>query len=163
VAASTPGSAPGTAAESRRPEDTIPGSAETATFLFTDVEGSTRLWEQYPDAMPSVVERHEVILRTAIAKADGVVVKATGDGVMAVFSSPTAALRASIAAQRGLLTEPWPETCAIRVRMGLHSGEAQTRAADYFGRAVNRTARIMAAGHGGQVRLCRPTSRPCPR
>src|SRR5688500_17997532 len=147
VSASTPGPTPGPAnlaAEASRPPATV-------TFLVTDVEGSTRMWERYPEAMTAVLQRHEEILRDAVAAADGTVVKETGDGVMAAFASASAALDAAIAGQRALLGEPWPDTCPIRVRMGLHSGDAQTRATDYFGRAVNRAARIMAAGHGGQI------------
>ncbi len=157
MAASTPGSAP-ESAEDRAPDAVAPGPTGTVTFLFTDVEGSTRLWERYPEAMTDVLQRHEEILSTAINERDGVIVKATGDGVMAAFPSATAALAASIAAQRALLAEAWPDTCPIRVRMGLHSGDAQTRAADYFGRAVNRAARIMSAGHGGQILISASTA-----
>ena len=123
------------------------------TFLFTDVEGSTRLWEQFPTAMKQALERHDAILTGAIRGSNGEIVKATGDGMMAVFGSAIGALNASIAAQHALLDEPWPETGPLRVRMALHSGEADRRAGDYFGPVVNRTARIMAAGHGGQVLL----------
>jgi predicted ATPase/class 3 adenylate cyclase len=125
----------------------------TFTFLFTDVEGSTRLWERFPQAMKGALERHDSILLTAVAAAGGKVVKTTGDGLMAVFGSAAEAVRACLAAQRGLAEESWPETGALRVRMGLHSGEAQPREDDYFGPAVIRGARIMAVGHGGQVLL----------
>jgi predicted ATPase/class 3 adenylate cyclase len=121
------------------------------TFVFTDVEGSTRLWERSPDTMPRALERHDAILGESIATAGGTVVKATGDGVMALFGSGLGALTACVEAQRRLLAEPWPDSCRIRVRMGVHSGEAQTRGDDYFGPTVNRAARIMAAAHGGQV------------
>jgi predicted ATPase/class 3 adenylate cyclase len=121
------------------------------TFLFTDVEGSTRLWEQYPREMQTALERHDVLLRTAIADFQGDVVKTTGDGLMAVFGAPAAAVSAALSAQRALFGEIWPATCPIRVRMGIHTGEAESRGGDYFGPAVNRAARIMAAGHGGQV------------
>ena len=125
----------------------------TLTFLFTDIEGSTRLWERYPQAMRRALERHDSILLTAVTAAGGHVVKTTGDGLMAVFGSALEAVRASLAAQRDLMKEPWPETGILRVRMGLHSGEAQPRGDDYFGPAVIRGARIMAVGHGGQVLL----------
>jgi predicted ATPase/class 3 adenylate cyclase len=128
------------------------------TFLFTDVEGSTRLWERYPQLMRSALARHEVILRTAIADSNGEVVKATGDGMMAVFGAPIDAVAAGIAAQRALLAEAWPQTCAIRVRMGIHTGDAESRGGDYFGPAVNRTARIMSAGHGSQILLSEATA-----
>ena len=158
MTASTPGSMPGSAPGTTElaPDSNLPTG--TVTFLFTDVEGSTRMWERYPDAMTSVLQRHEEILVEAVAGAGGTVVKETGDGVMAAFPSATAALAAAIAGQRALLGEPWPDTCPIRVRMGLHSGDAQTRATDYFGRAVNRAARIMAAGHGGQILMSASTA-----
>jgi predicted ATPase/class 3 adenylate cyclase len=125
----------------------------THTFLFTDLEGSTRLWERFPQAMKRALERHDSILLTAVTAAGGQVVKTTGDGLMAVFGSAADAVRACLAAQRGLVEEPWQETGALRVRMGLHSGEAQLRGDDYFGPAVIRSARIMAVGHGDQVLL----------
>jgi Adenylate and Guanylate cyclase catalytic domain len=132
----------------------------TLTFLFTDLEGSTRLWERFPQAMRRALERHDSILLTAVTAAGGQVVKTTGDGLMAVFGSAADAVRACLAAQRGLVEEPWQETGALRVRMGLHSGEAQLRGDDYFGPAVIRSARIMAVGHGGQVLLSAPQP-PC--
>jgi predicted ATPase/class 3 adenylate cyclase len=125
----------------------------TLSFLFTDLEGSTRLWERFPQAMKRALERHDSILLTAVTAAGGQVVKTTGDGLMAVFGSVADAVRACLAAQRGLVEAAWQETGALRVRMGLHSGEAQLRGDDYFGPAVIRSARIMAVGHGGQVLL----------
>src|SRR5215207_3650245 len=119
----------------------------TLTFLFTDLEGSTRRWERFPQAMNVALERHDAILGAAVAGSNGQVVKTTGDGIMAVFASPADAVRACVTAQRGLAAQPWEETGALRVRMALHAGEAATRTGDYFGPAVNRTARIMAAGH----------------
>jgi predicted ATPase/class 3 adenylate cyclase len=132
------------------PSSTAP-SETPLTFLFTDVEGSTRLWERNPQEMRSALARHDVILRTAITDQDGDVVKTTGDGLMAVFAAPVAAVSAGITAQRALLKEPWPVMCAIRVRIGIHTGQAESRGGDFFGPAVNRTARIMAAAHGGQI------------
>ncbi len=126
--------------------------------MFTDVEGSTRLWEQYPDAMRSALARHDAILRAEIHGADGEIVKSTGDGLMAVFATPAAAVLAGIATQRALLNETWPQLCAIRVRVGIHAGQADARAGDFFGPTVNRTARIMAAGHGGQILLSGSTA-----
>jgi predicted ATPase/class 3 adenylate cyclase len=125
----------------------------TLIFLFTDVEGSTRRWEQFPQAMKAALERHDSILRAAVAASNGQVVKTTGDGMMAVFTSAAAATNACLVAQRDLAAEPWGATGALRVRMGLHAGEAATRSSDYFGPVVNRTARIMAVGYGGQVLL----------
>ena len=143
-----------------RTADGSPASPNDAplTFLFTDVEGSTRLWEQNPQEMRSALARHDVILRSAIAGSDGEVVKSTGDGLMAVFAVPFDAVNAGIAAQQALLVEEWPDGCAIRVRIGIHSGEAESRGGDFFGPAVNRTARIMAAGHGGQILLSGSTA-----
>ncbi|HLO34866.1 MAG TPA: adenylate/guanylate cyclase domain-containing protein, partial [Candidatus Deferrimicrobium sp.] len=128
------------------------------TFLFSDVEGSTRLWELYPREMQGALERHEVLLRTAIVGTGGEVVKTTGDGLMAVFAAPLPAVTAAIDAQQALAAESWPATCPIRVRMGIHTGEAEARGGDYFGPAVNRTARIMAVGHGGQILLSGATA-----
>jgi predicted ATPase/class 3 adenylate cyclase len=154
VAFSTKGSVP------EQVVDRLPASPPAAppTFLFTDVEGSTRLWEQHPQLMRSALARHEVILRSAIAASNGEVVKSTGDGMMAVFGAPIDAVATGIAAQRALLAEPWPETCAIRVRMGINTGDAEARGGDYFGPAVNRTARIMSAGHGSQILLSESTA-----
>ena len=128
-------------------------SSGTITFLFTDLEGSTRLWEEYPDAMKDALQRHDAILRAAIEASHGQVVKTTGDGMMAVFDRATDAAAASLVAQRDLAREPWTETGRLRVRMGLHAGPAEQRGGDYFGPTVNRTARTMAAGHGGQILL----------
>jgi predicted ATPase/class 3 adenylate cyclase len=121
------------------------------TFLFTDIEGSTRLWEEHPDAMATALARHDAILKGAVDRAGGKVVKTTGDGLLAVFDSVTDALGASLDAQRNLLAETWGPTGPLRVRMGVHPGETESRDGDYFGPAMNRAARIMAAGHGGQV------------
>jgi predicted ATPase/class 3 adenylate cyclase len=125
----------------------------TVVFLFTDVEGSTRLWERFPQAMKTALERHDQILQAAVAASNGQVVKTTGDGMMAVFSSAAAAARACLTAQRDLAAQPWGATGPLRVRMGVHAGEPARRSSDYFGPVVNRAARIMAAGHGGQVLL----------
>src|ERR671910_473725 len=128
----------------------------TRTYLFSDVGGSTRLWERHPEAMQDALARHDAILRAAVEGCGGTVVKTTGDGLMAVFGSASAAITASIAAQEGLRDEPWGETGPLRVRMGTHVGEAQIRGGDYYGTAVNRAARVMAAAHGGQVLLSAP-------
>src|SRR5262249_21284351 len=113
----------------------------TVTFLFTDVEGSTRLWEEQPEAMRAALARHDTILREAVAAHDGNVVKSTGDGMLSVFASAHEALAACLDGQRALLQEAWPEsTGPIRVRMGVHAGEAELRDGDYYGSAVNRAA-----------------------
>ncbi len=127
--------------------------AGTITFLFTDLENSTRLWERFPDAMKVAVQRHDAILRAAVESSGGLVIKTTGDGIMAAFDNAVDAVTASLQAQRALAGESWAETGPLRVRMGLHTGQAEQRGGDFFGPTVNRTARIMAAGHGGQVLL----------
>ncbi len=127
-------------------------SAGTITFLFTDVEGSTRLWEQFPDDMKSALARHDAILRAAIEGSQGRIVKTTGDGMMAVFERAADAAVAGLEAQRAMTSEPW-SSIAPRVRMGVHAGQAEQRGGDFFGPTVNRTARTMAAGHGGQILL----------
>jgi len=128
-------------------------SPETLTFVFTDLESSTRLWETFPDAMKTAMERHDAILRDAVEHADGRVVNVTGDGLMAVFSSASDGASACVEAQQALRNEAWGDTGPLRVRMGIHVGEAQARGGDFYGPSVNRAARIMAAGHGGQVLL----------
>jgi predicted ATPase/class 3 adenylate cyclase len=136
----------------------MPQPSPTLTFLFADLESSTRLWERFPGAMKDAMERHDDILRRAVEGATGTVVKTTGDGLMAVFSSACDAVDAALRAQRGLREERWGETGPLRTRMGLHSGEAQVRGGDYFGSPVYRAARIMAAAHGEQVLLSELTA-----
>jgi predicted ATPase/class 3 adenylate cyclase len=123
----------------------------TVTFLFTDIEGSTVLWEKHPEAMKEALARHDSILREAIESSGGQVIKVTGDGIHGVFKKAMDAVHATLAAQR-LLKDPL-FGLPIRVRMGLHSGEAELRAGDYFGQALNRAARIMSVAHGGQILL----------
>ena len=123
----------------------------TVTFLFTDVAGSTRLWEAYPDAMRDALARHDELLREAIETHGGSVVKATGDGFHAAFGTADAAVVAAVAGQRALGGETWPLPEPLQVRMGLHTGAASIRDGDYFGSAVNRAARLEAIAHGGQV------------
>src|SRR3954451_20187358 len=130
-----------------------PQASRTLTFLFTDVEASTRLWENYPRAMKAALERHDAIIRAAVEGSNGQIVKGTGDGFMAVFTSASEGARAGLKAQLGMDSEPWGETGPLRVRMGLHTGVAEPRGTEYFGPTVNRTARLMAVGHGGQVLL----------
>src|SRR5436190_2929678 len=113
-------------------------ASQTLTFLFTDLEGSTKLWEQHRKSMRKALERHDAILRDAVEGSRGKVVKTTGDGLMAVFVSPADGASACIKAQHGLAAETWGETGPLRVRMGLHAGEAATRAGDYFGPTLNR-------------------------
>ena len=125
----------------------------TLTFLFTDVEGSTALWERNPKAMSEALSRHDEILRTAIEAHDGHVFKTVGDAFHAIFSSAPDTLEAALEAQRALLREEWQETGPLRVRMALHTGAAEERAGDYFGPSLNRVARLLSAGRGSQVLL----------
>lgn len=122
-------------------------------FLFTDIESSTRLWEEHPESMRSALARHDAILRRAIEGANGRIVKTTGDGVLGVFEAVSDAVRASLHAQQALIQAEAAADTPIRVRMGVHFGDAELRDGDYFGPAMNRTARIMASGHGGQILL----------
>jgi predicted ATPase/class 3 adenylate cyclase len=123
----------------------------TVTFLFTDLEGSSRLWEAYPDAMGVALGRHDGLLRDAVEAHGGYVVKFTGDGVHAAFRTAEAAVAAAVDAQRRLTDAAWAETGPLRVRMGVHTGAAEVREGDYYGSAVNRAARIADAAHGGQI------------
>jgi predicted ATPase/class 3 adenylate cyclase len=123
----------------------------TVTFLFTDLEGSTRLWEQHPVPMRPALERHDTLLRDAVESAGGDLVKTTGDGLHAVFTTTRAALDAALAGQRALAAETWAVPGGLRVRMGLHTGDAAARDGDYYGAATNRAARVMASAHGGQI------------
>jgi predicted ATPase/serine/threonine protein kinase len=130
-----------------------PGNLPTGliTFLFTDIEGSTKLWEEFPDAMRGNLARHDRIMRQAIEEQQGYVFKTVGDAFCAAFSSAQAALDATVNAQRALANENWGVTGGVRVRMGLHTGTAEERDNDYFGPTLNRAARLMSAGHGGQI------------
>jgi predicted ATPase/class 3 adenylate cyclase len=123
----------------------------TVTLLFTDVEGSTRLWEDEPKAMTAALRRHDEIIRAVIEDQSGFVFKTVGDAFCATFATPQAALSATLVAQRQLVSERWPTGRPIRVRMALHTGVCEERDNDYFGPAVNRTARLEAIAHGGQV------------
>lgn len=123
----------------------------TVTLLFTDVEGSTRLWDAERDAMAAALRRHDEIMRDAIEQAGGYVFKTVGDAFCAAFSAARDGLNAALAAQRGLATQSWPTSRPIVVRMGLHAGVCEERDGDYFGPAVNRAARLLAVAQGGQV------------
>ena len=122
----------------------------TVTFLFTDVEGSTRLWEQHPEAMQPALAAHDRALRSAINAHGGYVFSTAGDAFAASFSRPRQAIAAAIEAQRTLSGTDWGNT-EIRARMGIHTGDAEERDGDYFGPVLNRGARLMAAAHGQQV------------
>ncbi len=148
---------PESASLQRKPRPIGRGSpplpAGTLCFLFTDLEGSTRLWEAHPEAMGAVLARHDALLQEAVAAHGGVVFKTVGDGICAAFPVATDALAAALAGQRGLTAEDWGPVGPLRVRMALHAGQSQERNGDYAGQPLNRVARLLAAGHGGQILL----------
>ena len=129
----------------------------TVTFLLTDIEGSTLLLERLGAAWGATLETHHELVRSAIEGAGGQWVNTNGDAVFAVFARPPDAVAAAVAAQRALAAAEWPEGVRLRVRMGLHTGEAERAGQDYAGLEVHRTARISAAAHGGQVLLSSAT------
>ena len=142
----------------------------TVTFLFTDIEGSTTLWEQHPVAMQAALARHDTRLRRTIESHGGYIVKTTGDGAVAVFGAAWDGVAACLAAQRVFqapnagagrgepIASDAPPPITLRVRMGLYTGVAELRDGDYFGAALNRAARIMSAAHGEQVLLSAATA-----
>ncbi len=130
----------------------------TVTFLFTDIQGSTSLWQDDPEAMETALRRHDEILRKAVAQGGGYVFKTVGDAFCCVFSKAEDAVRSALAAQLVLQEEPWGTPRPIRVRMSLHTGAARERDDDYFGPTVNRVARIESLAHGGQVVMSRVTA-----
>ena len=133
----------------------------TVALLFTDVEGSTRLWETNAAAMRAALARHDALIRHCIDDREGHVFKTGGDAFCAAFHTASDALAAALDAQRALHREPWPEGAKLRVRMALHSGAVEVRDGDYFGPPLNRTARLLAAGHGGQTLLSEATHDLC--
>jgi predicted ATPase/class 3 adenylate cyclase len=148
----------GTGLELRRrrqgPREAAPAAGlptGTVTFLFTDIEGSTRLLQELGDGYAAVRDGHAAIVRQAIAEGGGVEVSTEGDSFFVAFASPARAVRAAVAAQRGLAGHDWSPAPPVRVRMGLHTGEGVLGGDNYVGLDVNRAARIAAAGHGGQI------------
>jgi predicted ATPase/class 3 adenylate cyclase len=140
-------------------QDSVVGAlpSGTVTFMFTDLEDSTRLWEEHPEAMRSALARHDELVRAAVEEYGGGVVKGTGDGLYAAFATAHAAVAAATAAQQRLTEERWEDETPLRARMGMHSGEAELRDGDYFGSVLNRAARLMGAAHGGQI-VCSQTT-----
>src|SRR5215212_5617907 len=130
----------------------------TVTFLFSDIEGSTRLWEERPDAMRECLARHDDMLRTAITAHDGVIVKTTGDGVHAAFPTAAGGVAAAIDAQLAITASSWETIGGLKIRIGLHTGEAEIRAGDYYGTALNRAARLMSVAHGDQIVVSQVTA-----
>src|ERR687885_1596164 len=132
-----------------------PWPTGTVTFLFTDVEGSTKLWERYPEQMRAVLARHDQLIEGLVEQHHGVVVRPRGEGDsrFAVFPRASDAVSAAAAIQQALHEEPWPAETTLRVRLALHTGEADLREGDYYGSAVNRAARLRSAAFGGQTLL----------
>jgi predicted ATPase/class 3 adenylate cyclase len=129
----------------------VPAVSPITTFLFTDIEGSTRLWEEAPETMRVALAQHDAIVRDAVAAHRGHLVKSTGDGVHAAFDDPLDAVQAAVSLQRDLNAPEATSGIALRVRCGLHVGRDERRDNDFYGTAVNRAARIMSAAHGGQM------------
>jgi predicted ATPase/class 3 adenylate cyclase len=137
---------------SLRPSQALP--VGTVTFLYTDIEGSTKRWERAPGAMKAAVERHDALLREAIERNGGVVFRTMGDAFCASFMMASDALAAALGAQHVLQAESWdPEIAPIMVRMALHTGLGEVRDGDYVGTPLNRIARLLATGYGGQTLL----------
>ncbi len=130
----------------------------TTTFLLTDIEGSTRLWEEHPQEMGKALQAHDEIITDSVTRHRGRVFKLLGDGLAAAFPSAPSALAAA-EIQRRLDKGTLPGVGSLKVRMGVHSGEANERDGDYFGQPLNRVARLTDAGHGGQVLVSLITAR----
>ena len=137
-------------AEARQAPDLPTG---TVTFLLTDIEGSTRLWEAHAEAMGQALAAHDRIVSDAVTGHRGTLLKQKGEGDSAfgVFARASDAAAAAIARQRAIVSETWPESIELRVRIAIHTGEAELRDGDFFGPTVNRTARLRATAHGGQI------------
>ena len=135
----------------------LPLPSGTVTFLFIDIEGSTRLWAYNAQTMGAVIARHEAILRAVITATGGVVFKTVGDAIYAAFASALDAAQAALEGQRAIKAEPWSTSAPVHVRMALHSGVVEERNGDYFGLPLSRIARLLAAGHGGQIVLSQTT------
>lgn len=123
----------------------------TVTFLFTDVVGSTKLWQEYPDAMPAVIAQHDDMLGGTVDDHGGIVFRTAGDAVYAAFRRPVDALRAAVSGQRSILSADWGPVGSLHVRMALHTGQADVREGIYVGHTLNRVARILSAVHGDQI------------
>jgi predicted ATPase/class 3 adenylate cyclase len=140
-----------------RIEDTVQASSArslptgTVTFAFTDIEGSTERWDSDRAGMLQAVRRHDDVMRAVLAETSGTVFKTVGDAFCVAFARPEDAIPAMLAAQRALATEDFSAVHGVRIRAAIHTGTADEREGDYFGPAVNRVARLLAIGHGGQV------------
>jgi len=127
----------------------------TVTFLFTDIEDSTRLWDLHAEAVRAALIRHDALVEEIIQSFSGVVVRPRGEGDsrFAVFLKATGAIGAAGALQKAIYQEPWTTPEPLRIRIAMHTGEADLREGDYYGSAVNRCARLRSAAHGGQTLL----------
>src|SRR5262245_17688823 len=125
----------------------------TVTFLFSDIEGSTILLRRLRDGYPAVLAQHQRLLRDAFEEHGGSEIDTQGDSCFFCFRKARDAVRAAVAGQRALQSQAWPDDVEVRVRMGIHTGEASLSENRYHGLAVHRAARICAAGHGGQILL----------
>jgi predicted ATPase/class 3 adenylate cyclase len=143
--------------ESMTEAPATPPRAETVTFLFTDIEGSTRLLQQLGDRYPEVLAEQMDILRKAVRNNGGVAFGSEGDALFASFASPRDGVAAAVDAQRALAAHPWPPGVSVRIRIGLHTGEATRSPEGYVGLDVHRAARVTGAGHGGQVLVSEAT------
>jgi len=129
----------------------VPDELTTRTFLFTDLEGSTRLWEEEPDAMRVSLERHDELVRAAIEAHGGDVFSSAGDSFAAAFATADEAVRAALDAQLSLAAERWTVSRPLKARIGLHTDAALMQNGRYLNRPLNRCSRLMATAHGGQV------------
>ncbi|MFP5331950.1 MAG: adenylate/guanylate cyclase domain-containing protein, partial [Acidimicrobiia bacterium] len=127
--------------------------AEVVTFVFTDIEGSTRLLATRTEAYPEIVQRHRAIITAEVEARGGRVLGHEGDSCFIVFDKSTEAIAAMAAAQRRLASEPWPHGVDVRVRMGIHTGPAERSGEDYYGLTVHTASRVADAAHGGQIVL----------
>jgi predicted ATPase/class 3 adenylate cyclase len=130
----------------------------TVTFLFSDIQGSTKLWEKYPDAMRHALARHDALIRQSIEAHGGYIFKTVGDGFCAAFDIATDAVAAALSAQHAFFTEAWGETGPLHIRIALHTGTAKEHDGEYFGPTLNRVARLLSTGHGGQTILSPTTT-----
>lgn len=128
-------------------------SSDTFTFLFTDIEGSTRLWQQHRQVMPAIIARHDALLREVVAAHRGSVFRTMGDAICAVFRTAPDALAATVQGQRALKRERWDDGVTLHVRMAIHTGAAEEHDGEYGGHTLNRVARLMSAASGGQILL----------
>jgi predicted ATPase/class 3 adenylate cyclase len=132
-------------------------SIQIRTFLYTDLQGSTSLWEQFPDSIEDAIARHDEILRETVIKHNGSIFRVVGDGLCAVFENASQALEAALQAQIALQAEPWGEIGSLNVRMAIHTGEVEAYGNDFIGSSLNRIGRLLGVAHGGQILISQAT------